>query len=126
MLPCPSSGLAMAYTELEKTDQALTNFQEALECLRLSGSNVEFYCFKYAFCQFLAKTGQTENALRVFASIKKDYAKTHYRPWITLRVCLDYAEENLLSAYGPEFIAEKINGTEELGREEIYAMVEWA
>ncbi|HET7003630.1 MAG TPA: hypothetical protein VFI33_20050, partial [Puia sp.] len=122
----PFLGLAMACTELEKKDVALANFHESLECLRLSGSNVEYTCFKYAFCQFLAKNGQLENALTLFASIKQDYEKTHYRPWITLRVCLDYAEKILLSAYGPELISEKINETEELSREEIYAMVEWA
>jgi len=120
----PFLGLAMASTEMEKADLAMSNFRESLECLRLSGSNVEFTCFKYALCQFLAKTGQTENALRLFVSIQKDYAKTHYRPWITLRICLDYAEEILRSSYSPEFIAAKMNDTDELSREEIYAMVD--
>jgi tetratricopeptide (TPR) repeat protein len=120
----PFLGLAMASTEMEKADLAMSNFRESLECLRLSGSNVEFTCFKYALCQFLAKTGQTENALRLFVSIQKDYAKTHYRPWITLRICLDYSEEILRSSYSPEFIAAKMNDTDELSREEIYVMVD--
>lgn len=104
----------------------MSNFQSALECLRLSGSNVEYECFKYAFCRYLAKTGRKEQALQLFTFIKKEYMTTHYRPWITHRVCLDYAEAELLSTYDAFFIASRIDTAEELSREEIYAMVKSA
>jgi len=122
----PLLGLAMAYTEMDNKELAMSNFQAALASIRLSGSNVEYECFKYALCRFLTKSGQMEKALRLYAFIKKEYKNTRYRPWITHRVCLDYAEAELLTAYDASYIASRIDNAGELAREEIYAMVKSA
>jgi len=116
----------MAYTEMDNKELAMSNFQAALASIRLSGSNVEYECFKYALCRFLTKSGQMEKALRLYAFIKKEYKTTRYRPWITHRVCLDYAEAELLTAYDASYIASRIDNAGELAREEIYAMVKSA
>jgi predicted ATPase/uncharacterized membrane protein YiaA len=119
----PLIGIAMVYTEFNKKEIALDGFRNALECLRLSGSNVEFECLKYALCYFLAKTGQTEDALRLFSFIKYTYKKTNFRPWLTQRVCLDQAEQVLLNTYDLDFLNLRIENAEELSNEEIYSMI---
>jgi len=41
----PLLGMAMVYTELEMFDTALQSFRDSLDCLRRSGSMVEFECY---------------------------------------------------------------------------------
>jgi len=119
----PLIGMAIVYTELDMQDIALSSFRNSLECLRLSGSNVEFECYKYALCLYLAKTGQTEKALCLFAFIKNEYRTKKFRPWITHRICIDHAEQILLTTYSMEAINGYINAAPSLSREEIYAMI---
>ncbi len=119
----PLIGIAMIYTELDVQEIALSSFRNSLECLRISGSNVEFECFKYAVCHYLAKTAQTEKALRLFAFIMNEYSKKKFRPWITMRICIDYAEQILLTTYSADDLSGYVDRAGELSREEIYAMV---
>jgi len=59
----------------------------------------------------------------LFSLIKKQYRETKLRPWITHRICLDYAEQSLLKTYSAGELAESIESATELSREEIYTMI---
>lgn len=119
----PFIGLAMAYTALDNFELTVPALKDALECIRKSGNDVEFECFKYAFCYYLAKAGQTDKAIRLYSYIKNQFRKTHMQPWITQRCCLDDVYHILGKIYSEDIINESIERTDYLSREEIYSMI---
>jgi predicted ATPase/tetratricopeptide (TPR) repeat protein len=119
----PLIGFAMVHTELNNFDQAINYFKKSLDCIRTSGNTIEFECFKYAFCNYLAKAGQSDKAIRLYSFIKKQKSITNFQPWISQRCCLDYAYETLNTVYDAAVIKNNIENAVDLSREEIYAMI---
>lgn len=116
-------GEAMLYTALKQFDLAVPAFRRAMDCQRMSGNDIEFECYKYACCYYLAASGQTDNATKLYSHIRSYLDKTNFRPWITQYCCLEYSYELLPALHDAAFLEKCIANAEELSREEIYAMI---